>query len=136
MRKSAKKVGYQINFATNTVAVTRKFLEAAGVIGTEEFSTMMRLRDMNLTIVVKTPAKKRNTTLSYAKMKKFISCLDEADKYQAMFEAVHEESLGMPAPYQHVVAWFHKTFPKYGRLPEHDVAMRIVNTPEEYQDAA
>ena len=136
MRKSAKKVGYQINFATNTVAVTRKFLEAAGVIGTEEFSTMMRLRDMNLTIVVKTPAKKRSTTLTYAKMKKFISCLDEADKYQAMFEAVREESLGMPAPYQHVVAWFHKTFPKYGRLPEHDVAMRIVNTPEEYQDAA
>lgn len=136
MRKSAKKVGYQINFATNTVAVTRKFLEAAGVIGTEEFSTMMRLRDMNLTIVVKTPAKKRSTTLTYAKMKKFISCLDEADKYQAMFEAVREESMGMPAPYHHVVAWFHKTFPKYGNLLEHDAAMRIVNTPEEYQDAA
>lgn len=131
-----KQNGYQINFATNTVTVTRRFLEAAGRIGTEEFNTMLKLREMNLTIVMKTPAKKKSSALTYAKMQKFISHLDEADKYQAMFDAVREESLGMPAPYKHVVAWFHKTFPKYGHLPEHDAAMRIVNTPEDYLDAA
>ena len=131
-----KQNGYQINFTTNTVTVTRRFLEAAGRIGTEEFNTMLKLREMNLTIVMKTPAKKKSSALTYAKMQKFISHLDEADKYQAMFDAIREESLGMPAPYKHVVAWFHKMFPKYGHLPEHDAAMRIVNTPEDYLDAA
>ena len=131
-----KQNGYQINFATNTVTVTRRFLEAAGRIGTEEFNTMLKLREMALIIVMKTPVKKKSSALTYAKMQKFISHLDEADKYQAMFDAIREESLGMPAPYKHVVAWFHKTFPKYGHLPEHDAAMRIVNTPEDYLDAA
>lgn len=136
MSKQTKKNGYQINFVTNTVTVTRKFQEAASQIGTEEFNIMMQLRQMNLTIVVKAPVKKKSAALTYAKMQKFISCLDEADKYQRMFDAIREESKGMPNPYQHVVSWFHQTFPKYGKLPEHDAEMRIVNTPEEYQDVA
>ena len=131
-----KKNGYQIDFTTNTVTVTNKFLTAAGQIGTKEFETMCKLRELNLTIVTKDPVKKKNTALTYSKMQKYISCLDEADKYQAMFEAIHVESMSMPAPYHYVVAWFHQTFPKYGKLPEHDVEMRIVNTPVEYQDVA
>lgn len=136
MSKQTKKNGYQINFVTNTVTVTRKFQEAASQIGTEEFNIMMQLRQMNLTIVVKSPVKKKSAALTYAKMQKFISCLDEAEKYQHMFDAIREESKGMPNPYQHVVSWFHNTFPKYGQLPEHDADMRIVNTPAEYQDVA
>ena len=131
-----QKNGYQINFVTNTVTVTRKFLEDASLIGTDAFNIMLQLRQMNLTIVVKAPAKKKNKALTYAKMQKFISCLDEADKYQTMFDAVRKESKGMPAPYKYVVSWFHNTFPKYGQLPEHDADMRIVNTPAEYQDVA
>lgn len=136
MSKQMKKNGYQIDFVTNTVTVTRKFQAAASQIGTEEFNTMMQLRQMNMTILVKTPNKKKSVALTYVKMQKFISCLDEADKYQRMFDAIRNESKGMPNPYQHVVSWFHKTFPKYGKLLEHDAEMRIVNTPEEYQDAA
>ena len=131
-----QKNGYQINFVTNTVTVTRKFLEDASLIGTDAFNIMLQLRQMNLTIVVKAPAKKKNKTLTYAKMQKFISCLDEAEKYQAMFDAVREESKGMPTPYQYVVSWFKATFPKYGKLPEHNTDMQIVNTPEEYEDIA
>ena len=131
-----QKNGYQINFVTNTVTVTRKFLEDASLIGTDAFNIMLQLRQMNLTIVVKAPAKKKNKALTYAKMQKFISCLDEADKYQTMFDAVRKESKGMPAPYKYVVSWFYNTFPKYGQMPEHDADMRIVNTPAEYQDVA
>lgn len=131
-----QKNGYQINFVTNTVTVTRKFLEEASLIGTDAFNIMLQLRQMNLTIVVKAPAKKKNKALTYAKMQKFISCLDEADKYQTMFDAVRKESKGMPAPYKYVVSWFYNTFPKYGQMPEHDADMRIVNTPAEYQDVA
>ena len=59
-----QKNGYQINFVTNTVTVTRKFLEDASLIGTDAFNIMLQLRQMNLTIVVKTPAKKKNKALA------------------------------------------------------------------------
>ena len=133
---TTNKPGYSIDFASNTVTITRKFRDAASQLNTPEFNIMKQLREMNLTILVKTPNKKKSTALTYAKMQKFISCLDEADKYQTMFDAVRKESKGMPAPYKYVVSWFYNTFPKYGQLPEHDADMRIVNTPAEYQDVA
>lgn len=135
-KSTTTKPGYSIDFASNTVTITRKFRDAAAQLNTPEFNIMKQLREMNLTILVKAPNKKKSTALTYAKMQKFISCLDEADKYQRMFDAIRNESKGMPNPYQHVVSWFHQTFPKYGKLPEHDADMRIVNTPAEYQDAA
>ena len=130
------KPGYSIDFVSNTVTITRKFRDAASQLNTPEFNIMNQLREMNLTILVKAPNKKKSTALTYAKMQKFISCLDEADKYQTMFDAVRKESKGMPAPYKYVVSWFHNTFPKYGQMPEHDADMRIVNTPAEYRDIA
>jgi hypothetical protein len=39
-----QKNGYQINFVTNTVTVTRKFLEDASLIGTNAFNIMLQLR--------------------------------------------------------------------------------------------
>ena len=135
-KSTTNKLGYSIDFASNTVTITRKFRDAASQLNTPEFNIMKQLREMNLTILVKTPNKKKSTALTYAKMQKFISCLDEADKYQTMFDAVRKESKGMPAPYKYVVSWFYNTFPKYGQLPEHDADMRIVNTPAEYQDVA
>ena len=135
-KSTATKPGYSIDFVSNTVTITRKFRDAASQLNTPEFNIMNQLREMNLTILVKAPNKKKSTALTYAKMQKFISCLDEADKYQTMFDAVRKESKGMPAPYKYVVSWFYNTFPKYGQMPEHDADMRIVNTPAEYQDVA
>ena len=135
-KSTTTKPGYSIDFVSNTVTITRKFRDAASQLNTPEFNIMNQLREMNLTILVKAPNKKKSTALTYAKMQKFISCLDEAEKYQAMFDAVREESKGMPTPYQYVVSWFKATFPKYGKLPEHNTDMQIVNTPEEYEDIA
>ena len=53
---------------------------------------MAELRKLGMPISVKAPAKKKNTAVTYAKMKKYISLMDEADKYMAEFEAVIEES--------------------------------------------
>ena len=135
-KSTTTKPGYSIDFVSNTVTITRKFRDAASQLNTPEFNIMNQLREMNLTILVKAPNKKKSTALTYAKMQKFISCLDEADKYQRMFDAIRNESKGMPAPYKYVVSWFYNTFPKYGQMPEHDADMRIVNTPAEYQDVA
>ena len=128
---------YAIDFTTNTVTVTKKFLEAASMIGTTEFNTMMQLRQMNLTIVTKAPAKKK-AKLTYDKMKKYIALLDEAEKYQTEFDVVLNESKAYDASYAYVLKWFKKTFPNYGKQPERNNELKIVNTPANYdeEDAA
>ena len=123
---------YAIDFTTNTVTVTKKFLEAAQMIGTPEFNTMMQIREMGMTIITKAPAKKKNTKLTYNKMQKYINLLDEAEKYQAEFERVQIESLAYDASYAYVLKWFKKTFPSYGKQPERDANLKIVNTPANY----
>ena len=123
---------YAIDFTTNTVTVTKKFLEAAQMIGTPEFNTMMQIREMGMTIITKAPSKKKNTKLTYDKMQKYINLLDEAEKYQAEFERVQIESLAYDASYAYVLKWFKKTFPSYGKQPERDANLKIVNTPANY----
>ena len=123
---------YAIDFTTNTVTVTKKFLEAAQMIGTPEFNTMMQIREMGMTIITKAPAKKKNTKLTYDKMQRYINLLDEAEKYQAEFERVQIESLAYDASYAYVLKWFKKTFPSYGKQPERDANLKIVNTPANY----
>ena len=123
---------YEINFITNTITITKKFAQEASQIGTEAFKTMMELRQLGMTIITKTPAKKKNTSLTYAKMETYISLLEDTEKYQAEFKAVCAESLAMKVPYVYVSNWFKKTFPNYGKLPERNAEMKIVNTPANY----
>ena len=127
---------YAIDFTTNTVTVTKKFLEAAQMIGTPEFNTMMQIREMGMTIITKAPAKKKNTKLTYDKMQKYISLLDEAEKYQTEFDVVLNESKAYDASYAYVLKWFKKTFPNYGKQPERDANLKIVNTPANYDEEA
>ena len=48
---------YSIDFTTNTITVTKKFLEQASMMGSEAFNIMLQLRQMNMTIITKAPAK-------------------------------------------------------------------------------
>ena len=127
---------YSINFTTNTITITQKFAKEASQIGTEAFKTMMELRQLGMTIITKTPAKKKNTSLTYAKMETYISLLEDAEKYQAEFKAVCAESLAMKVPYVYVQNWFKKTFPNYGKLPERNAELKIINTPANYDAEA
>ena len=128
---------YTIDYAKNMITVTAKFHKAAGQIGTDAYNLMTELRKLNMPIAVKAPAQKKSNTVTYAKMKKYISLLDEADKYMAEFEAVIEESKTTNKAYAYVLTWFKKTFPHYGKQPERDANLKIVNTPVNYDaDAA
>ena len=67
MKKENK--GYNVNFVTNTVTVTKAFAQtAANNIFSEEFKIMKELREMGMTIVTKAPAKRKNDCLTYAKI--------------------------------------------------------------------
>lgn len=127
---------YSINFTTNTITITQKFAKEASQIGTEAFKTMMELRQLGMTIITKEPVQKKNTNLTYKKMGKYISLLEDAEKYQDEFKAVCAESLAMKVPYVYVQKWFKETFPNYGKLPERNEQMKIVNTPANYDAEA
>ena len=127
-----KKPAYSIDFITGTVTVTRKFAESASQIGTSEFETMLKLRDLNLTIVTKTPAKRKSPQLTYKKMQKYISCLEDAERYQEEFDVICEEAKAQPSAYHYVASWFSKTFPNYGKLPERNTNLKVINTPANY----
>ena len=44
---------YEINFASNTITVTKAFLQAASQMDTPEFATMTQLRALNMPITVR-----------------------------------------------------------------------------------
>ena len=69
---------------------------------------------------------------TYDKMQKYIALLDESEKYQKEFAAVLVESRVYDASYAYVLKWFKDTFPSYGKQPERDANLKIVNTPANY----
>ena len=72
---------YNIDFAKNTITVSEAFMKKAGQLGTTEFTTMMELRKLDMTIVVKEakPRKKPEFQLTYKKMEAFIRCSENAE---------------------------------------------------------
>ena len=127
---------YSVDFASNTISITQTFAKEASQIGTEAFKTMLELRQLGMPITIKAPAKKKNTSLTYAKMETYISLLEDAEKYQAEFKAVCAESQAMKVPYVYVSNWFKQTFPSYGKLPERNAELKIINTPANYDAEA
>ena len=120
-----KNANYEINFATNTIIVTKRFREAASIIGTPEFNTMVELRKLNMPIteriIKRTSGEDRWT---FKRMEHFIRNVDDADRYMADFDALRDA-----VSYMKVWAWFKATFPNYAKTPEMDENHRIVVTP-------
>lgn len=129
---------YKIDFAANTVTVTKTFLRTAQTdITSPEFKTLTQLRKMGLTIVEKpTPRRKSAHRATYAQMKLYISCVTDATRYLAEFETVRLASLEKPNPYQYVCEWYDRTFPNRHDIPEMDENGRIINfaTPIDEED--
>ena len=98
------KKNYKIDFAANTVTVTKTFLHTADTdINSPEFKTLTQLREMGLTIVEKAAPRRKNVHhATYKQMLAYISCVTDAARYLAEFEVVRLASLEKPNPYQYV----------------------------------
>lgn len=123
--KMKKNANYEINFATNTITVTKKFREAASIIGTPEFNVMKELRALNMTIterIIKRTSREDRWT--FTRMASYIRNVDDGDRYMADFNALRDA-----VSYMKVWAWFKETFPNYAKTPEMDENHRIVVTP-------
>ena len=132
------KKNYKIDFAANTVTVTKTFLRTAETdINSPEFKTLTQLREMGLTIVEKAAPRRKNAHhATYAQMKLYISCVTDAARYLAEFEVVRLASLEKPNPYQYVREWYDRTFPNRNDVPELDDNGKIINFAAPIDEAA
>ena len=113
------KKNYRIDFAANTVTVTKKFLEEAeSNITSTAFRDMKALRAMGLTIVVKEAKRAKSKHISYGQMVHYISCVENSEFYMARFAAVKNEAASKNEQYNRVLKWFNKTFPHFYDMPE------------------
>jgi len=119
---------YEIKFATNTIVVSKKFSRNASKIGTDEFKTMMQLRELNMEIVEQVEAKRKPVhRATYKQMRAYLSCLEEAERWLKEFEVVRMASKEKANPYQHVCGWYEKNFPNHDDYPELDENGKIIN---------
>ena len=130
--KTARNIGYKIDYTTNTITVTKKFMDEAGIIGTPAFSTMKELRQMDMTITVKKTESRTNNKITYAQMIQYISCVENSGLYMAQFDAAREEAKSKKDTYNRVLNWFNKTFPCFYEMPEFNAKNEVIVTPADY----
>ncbi len=128
---------YEIKFATNTIVVSKKFSRNASKIGTDEFKTMMQLRELNMEIVEQVERPRRSVhRATYNQMRAYLSCLEEAERWLKEFEVVRMASKEKANPYQHVCEWYEKNFPNHRGLPELDENGKIINYADVSEDTS
>lgn len=128
---------YKIDYTTNTITLTKKFMQEAGIINSEAFKTMQVLRSMGMTMMVKEAAHRKNTSITYAQMVQYIHLVENSAFYMAQFEAMRAEVKSKRDSYVRMRAWFRQTFPNFYEMPEFNADNKIIVTPDDYPaDAA
>lgn len=128
-----KNANYEINFANNTITVTKRFLAAANEMGTDAYQTMMQLRALGMTICAKEVHRGpcRESRYSYKRMERFLANVEDQN-YFADYKVRKETT-----SYMAVWSWFKKNFPNY-QNPELNDNHKIIAIPSDYcaDDAA
>ena len=118
------KNGYVIDFATNTVTISKAFEEAARNVDGEEYKLLLKLRAElpGIRIVRKTRRSPKtsnaNRNLTYANMEKYMGVFKNAAELKEQFEIVKLMSQKEGSPYNYVKGWFIQQFPDYKALPD------------------
>lgn len=123
---------YTINYKDNTITVTKRFMEDAGIIGSTAFTEMKVLREMGMAIVVRQTKSRKSDKITYIHMLQYISCVENSYFYMSRFEAVCEEAKSKKFAYPRVLEWFNDTFPNFNDKPEFNENNEIIITPADY----
>ena len=108
MKKSHE---YEINFATNTITVTRKFLQEASQIGTDAFTKMRQLQELNMPIAVQEIHRKPKVAKwTFARMERYLLNVEDSEKWTADYTALKQS-----ASHAEVWGWFKSNFIRVDR---------------------
>ena len=101
-----KNQNYEINFATKTITVTKKFLEAASQMGTDAFAEMLQLQALNMPIAVQEIHRKpKIAKWSYERMERYLDNVQDSEKWSADYKAMKEST-----SHAEVWGWFKDNF--------------------------
>ena len=111
----------RFDFLTNTLHVTKAYLDKAGVYGSPEYKEIKKYRDdnpgMEIKVVKRAAAKSDNrpVTAKYADMEHFIKQFPEGQRESLMerYKKVKALSKTHRSPYKFVLDWFIDYFPLY-----------------------
>ena len=126
---------YEINYLNKVVTVSRKFMDAATQINSNEFDLLTQFSDMGLRVLVEgrkrrpKPKDGKLPLLTFKMMEDYIAMLDDAEDMQKEFESIRESSKSRKGRTQYVNNWFRAIFPRYDEVPEFDEDYRIVHNP-------
>lgn len=126
---------YTINYAENTITVTKKFMDNAGIIGSAAFNEMKVLRGMEMVIIVRDSKPRTTHKVTYAQMLQYINCVENRSFYMSRFEAVREEAKSKKFPYARVLEWFKETFPSFYDKPEFNERNEIIVSSPDYTES-
>ena len=114
-----KNNGYKIDYTENTIIVTKNFLKRAGVIGSEEYTELVKVRkdfpDFEIVQreINKKEGKKTYGKLTYKVMEQFIMNAEEKNEVASVlaeFKRVQQLSKVKSGPYAYVKTWFLKRY--------------------------
>lgn len=137
--------GYEINFETKEIIITKAFQRAAGIVNTDEYRDLVTLRKDfgDFAIKVKTIEKKENKVsyngLSVYKMKAAISYITNDEEAVKLFEKYVEVYKGQKGKYATLKKLFlDKYKEEYNALSATDMVEidRLVKEFEEEEKAA
>lgn len=109
------------DFLTNTLYVTKSYLDKAGIFGSPEYKEIKKYRDdnanMKIEVVKRAAAKSDNrpVTAKYADMEHFISQFPQEQQKSLLerYNKVKALSKTHRSPYKFVLDWFLDYFPLY-----------------------
>lgn len=116
-----KNAAIRYDFLTNTLYVTKSYLDKAGIFGSPEYKEIKKYRDdnanMKIEVVKHTAAKTDNrpATVKYADMEHFIKQFPQ-ERQKSLLECYNKVkalSKTHRSPYKFVLDWFLDYFPLY-----------------------
>ena len=126
-----KNQNYEINFATNTIIVSKKFLAAASVMETAAYKEMLELQKLGMPIGVKEihRGKAKEKKWTFTRMEHYLKNVTESDKWMADYKTLKEATC-----HPVVWNWFKSTFDilddkKKNRVPEMNADHKIIVGP-------
>lgn len=126
---------YEINHLTNTVTVTKSFMQNSAYLDTKEYKLMKRFLGMGYKVEIQKVKRKSSAKIkdmpkvTYKMMRGYIALCEDAKPMLEEFEKIREVSTKQQKPYQYVLKWFHEEFPNYSELPEFDENLKVVHNP-------
>ena len=101
-----KNQNYEVNFATKTVTVTRKFLQEASQMNTKAYETMLALQELNMPIVVQEIHRKpKIAKWTFVRMERYLLNVEDSEKWTADYTALKQS-----ASHAEVWSWFKSNF--------------------------